>query len=316
VYLLQGEDESGRARISGIYPLTPNLLAAGTVDLTTGKAFTDSQVEGVNVNELYLAASLPNLPTLRLMVGQLDLTSYFDRNSFAKDGATHFFNAIFQTNPALAATGISSRPGALLNWSITDNVEVKAIAFSSARNLSDFSLNGFAGEVGVRSGNFILRGTYATDLDRGTRSSFSEIFQLDRGAGRTGVLPDDREEAYGVNAEVYFPDLKLGLFGRFGRYNNLTINQTAETYSFGITALDVLTKNDRLGIAYGRNLSNDTLRQQAGNAVPDVLEIFYDVALFPNLRLGFSLQELQNFSETILGVRVKTEFDLVRRLKE
>ena len=197
VYLYQGDQSSARARLSISYPLTPHLLFGATFDLTDGNAFADSQTQGFSVNELYFAASLPELPNLRLVVGQLDLTSYFDRNSFAKDGATHFFNPVFQTNPALSATGISSRPGALVNWTLTDNIEAKAAVFSSSRNLGDFSLDGFAGEIGIRYGNAVIRGTYVTDRDAGTRDGFREIFQVARGNGVTGFLKGDREESYG-----------------------------------------------------------------------------------------------------------------------
>ena len=315
VYLYQGDQSSARARLSISYPLTPHLLFGATFDLTDGNAFADSQTQGFSVNELYLAASLPELPNLRLVVGQLDLTSYFDRNSFAKDGATHFFNTVFQTNPALSAAGISSRPAALVNWTLTDNIEAKAAVFSSSRNLSDFSLDGFAGEVGIRYGNAVIRGTYVSDRDAGSRDGFREIFQVARGNGTTGFLKGDREESYGLNGEYFIPKLKMGLFARYGRYNNDSINRSAETYSLGFNFLDIFAPDDRLGLAYGRGLSNESLRRQIGDKNPDVLELFYDFRFLPNLRLGFSIQERNEFSEVIAGVRVKTEFDVTPKGK-
>ena len=310
VYLYQADQTSARVRLTGIYPLTPNVLVGATLDLSTGTAFTDTPNAGFNVTELYLATSLRDLPNLRFVVGQLDLTSYFDRNSFAKDGASQFFNPIFQTNPALSATGIASRPGLLVNWSVTDSLEAKAAVFSSAKGLSDFSLDGFAGELGIRYGNGILRGTYATDRDAGSRNSFREIFQVARGNSQTGLLRSDREEAYGVNAEYYFPQIKMGVFGRYGRYNNLGLGEGGDTYSGGLTFLDVFARDDRLGLAYGRDLSNNALRQRSGENAPDVLELFYDFRVLPNLRVGFSVQERSNFSEVVAGFRLKTEFDV------
>lgn len=117
VYLYQGDQTSARARLTRTYPLSPSVLVGATLDLTTGNAFTDTPENGFNVNELYVAIAPKDIPNLRFVVGQLDLTSYFDRNSFAKDGASQFFNPVFQTNPALSATGIVSRPGALVNFS-------------------------------------------------------------------------------------------------------------------------------------------------------------------------------------------------------
>ncbi len=308
VYITQGGDTSARARVTGVYPLSPQALIGATLDLTSqGTNLDDSRNEGLNINELYLATSLAGVPNLRFVIGQIDLTSYFDRNSFAKDGASQFFNPVFQTNPALAATGISSRTGLLADWSVTDNIEAKAAVFSSADKIGDFSLDGFAGEIGVRYGNAIIRGTYASDRDAGVGDSFLESYSIARGNNQFGPDKNDREEAYGVNAEVFIPNLKLGLFGRYGRYENRTLGEGANTYVLGASFLDLFTPDDRLGIAYGRALSNDRLRRENR---PDVLEMFYDFKFLDNLRLGFSVQARDDFSETVFGVRVKSEFDV------
>ena len=299
------------ARLTGVYPLTPQVLFGGTLDLTSeGSSFDDSPREGLNVNELYLATSLSGLPNLRFAVGQLDLTSYFDRNSFAKDGASQFFNPVFQTNPALASTGIGSKPGLLVNWSVTDNVDAKAAVFSSSDALSEFSLDAFAGEIGVRYGNAIIRGTYSTARDAGNRDSFPQSFQIARGNGEFGVLEDDREEAYGINAEVFIPKIKMGLFGRYGRYENRDLGEDADTYVIGASLLDLFTPDDRLGLAYGRALSNEDRR--TGKQL-DVLEFYYDFKFLSNLRLGFSVQGRDDFNETVLGVRIKSDFDVTPR---
>jgi hypothetical protein len=311
VYVTQGENSSARARLTGVYPLTPQALFGATIDLVSnGSSFDDSRNEGLNINEVYFATSLGGLPNLRFAIGQLDLTSYFDRNSFAKDGASQFFNPVFQTNPALSVTGISSRPALLANWSVTDNIDAKAAVFSSADKLSDFSLDGFAGEIGIRYGNAIIRGTYATDRDSGNRDTFAEGFSIARGNNQFGVQKDDREEAYGLNAEVFIPNLKMGLFGRYGHYENRDLGKGAETYVLGASFLDLFTPDDRLGLAYGRALSNDSLRR---GEQPDVLELFYDFKFLPNLRLGFTVQGRDSFEETVLGVRVKSDFDVTPR---
>jgi hypothetical protein len=311
VYVTQ-EETSARARLTGTYPLTPQVLFGATLDLVSnGSSFDDSRNEGLNINELYFATSLGSLPNLRFVIGQMDLTSYFDRNSFAKDGASHFFNPVFQTNPALSATGISSRPGLLVNWSVTDNIDAKAAIFSSSDRLSNFSLDGFAGELGVRFGNAIVRGTYSTSRDGGNRDTFAEAFSIARGNNTFGILKDDREEAYGLNAEVFVPNLKLGLFGRFGRYENRDLGKGADTYVLGATLVDLFTKDDRLGLAYGQALTNDSLRRTTYR--PDVVEAYYDFPLLDNLRLGFSVQGRDSFEETVLGIRVKSEFDVTPR---
>lgn len=307
--VVQGDEFSARARVTASYAITPNLLVGGTLDAVTGEAFADSPESGLNLNELYVAVSPSEIPTLRFAAGLLDYTSYFDRNSFAKDGVTQFFNPIFQTNPALAAAGLSSRPGVLVNWSVTDNLELRAAGFSSRRDLSDFAIDGFAAEAAVRIQNLILRGTYITALDAGDDSGFREIFQFDRG-GDFGLRSGDREQAYGINAEYFVPSIRLGLFARYGWYDNLDLGRGGETYSFGFNLLDLLMRDDRLGLAYGRDLSDEGLRQQRDDKLPDVLELFYDARLLPYLRAGITAQARNSFSETILGFRLRADLSL------
>ena len=107
----------------------------------------------------------------------------------------------------------------------------------------------------------------------------------------------------------------MGVFGRYGRYNNLDMGEGGDTASVGVSFLDLFAPDDRLGIAYGQGLSNDARRVSAGGKRSDVLEVFYDFKLLNNLRMGFSLQERNSFSELVAGFRVKTEFDLTPRPK-
>jgi len=309
IYLLEGDDSSARGRVTVTQVINPSLIAGATVDLTGGDAFADSREEGLNLNELYLTAALPDYPNLRFTVGLLDLTSYFDRNSFAKDAATHFFNAVFQTNPALSATSIASRPGLLVRLDPTDFVSFRAATFSSTRDLGDFELDGFAGEVAVRAGTGILRATYVTAEDEGEDDGFREIFQFNRGDGEFGLQPGDREEAFGLNGEYFVPRLNLGLFARFGRYNNRDLDEGGSTFSFGFNLLDLFLQDDRLGLAYGRQLSNSEIRRDNDDPVPDVLELFYDIRLTRNLRFGVTLQQRDGFSETVAGLRIRADFD-------
>ncbi len=311
VYKLEGSDSSARARLTGLYPLTPDVLFGAVVDLATGQGFSDSRDSGLSLNELYVAVSPSALPRLRLVGGLMDYTSYFDRNSFAKDGASQFFNQAFQTNPALSATGLASRPGLIANWSLTDDFEIKGGVFSSRRNLGSFALDGYVAEADWRIGTLILRGTYLSAKDAGQQSGFAEIFPVDRGAGNFGLAPDDREHAYGFNAEYYVPQLNMGFFGRYGHYSNETLGDGGDTYSFGMTFLDLLRPRDRLGIGYGQQLSNGDLRRQRGDKRPDVLEVYYDMPLLPYLRGAVMVQARDQFSDIVFGFRLRTEIDLI-----
>nr|RNJ69619.1 MAG: porin [Leptolyngbya sp. IPPAS B-1204] len=308
VYTLQGEESSARGRVSASYAISPNLLVGGTIDVTGGDAFSDSPETGFDLNELYVAVSPTEVPNLRFIVGMLDLTSYFDRNSFAKDAATQFLNPVFQSNPALAAAGLGSRPAILLNWSVADPLEIKIAGFSSDRDLADFALDGFAGEIGLRFQNLILRGTYITGRDAGQDSGFQEIFQIARG-DQFGLRSGDREAAYGLNAEYFIPEINLGLFARYGWYENLELDRGGTTYSVGVNLLDLFMPYDRLGLAYGQQLSNADLRRDRGDDYPDVWELFYDFRITPNLRAGVTVQSFDQFSETIGGFRIRADFD-------
>ncbi|MCU0523972.1 MAG: carbohydrate porin [Elainella sp. Prado103] len=310
VYLYQGGEDSARMRVTGVYPILPELQVGASIDFTAGDVFSESGDDGLSINELYVAASVPDYPNLRLVVGQVDLTSYFDRNSFAKDSATHFFNPVFATNPALSAAGLGSRQAAVLNWTIIDEIEVKASVFSSDRSISEFQVNGFAGEIGARLGNLIVRGTYITAEDAGADTGFEEIFQIQRSNGEFGLRDGDQERGYGINAEYFIPEINLGLFARYGWYENDGVDRTATTYSFGMNLLDLFMENDRLGVGYGRLLSNGDLRD---GDQPDVLEAFYDFQVLDSLRLGFTFQGLDEFSETIAGFRIRADLDLVPR---
>ena len=306
-FLYQEDDLSARGRLTAIYPITSYLLVGGSIDLTEGDAFIDSELEGVNINELYVTVAPPSIPNLRFTLGQIDLTSYFDRNSFAKDAVTHFFNPIFQTNPALATSGVGSRQGIVANWAVTDDVRLAVAGFSSDRSISDFELDAVAAELGLRLGSGIIRGTYVNNRESGTNDGPADIFGIPRGGGEFGVAEGDREEAFGINGEYFIPEINLGLFARFGHYNNRDADFDANTVSGGINLLDVFTDRDRLGLAYGENLSGGD--DDFDNA--NVLELFYDLPIRRNLRAGVTLQQRDDFSDTVVGFRIRSDFNIL-----
>jgi len=308
VLLQENADTAGRLRGTVFYPLSDQWLLGAEADLTFGDSFSGDGGLGARLNELYAAYAPETIPELRFVAGLIDFTSYFDRNSFAKDKTTHFFNPVFETSPALSAAGIDSKPGVLVNWSPVDAVEFKAVGFSSSRELGDLALDSVAAEAGLRWGNAIVRGTYSNSLDGGRGDGFEEIFQFNRGDGRFGLKDGDREEAYGVNGELFIPSADLGLFARYGYYRNLKLGEGGDTFSFGLNWFDLGREGSRLGLGYGRELSQSELRRDLGDKRPDVLELFYDIPIATQARAAVSLQQREEFSETVLGVRVKRLF--------
>ncbi|NES18043.1 MAG: hypothetical protein F6K41_03730 [Symploca sp. SIO3E6] len=303
-------DSSARLRLRGFYPVSPNALFGAIVDLATGNDFAGTEDSGLNLSELYFTGNLPDYPNLRLVVGLMDLTSYFDRNSFAKDNTTHFFNSVFQTNPALATAGVGSRIGMLLNWNITDNIEAKGAAFSSNRDLGDFALDAFAGEIGFRAGNGIIRATYSSDKDTGRDGVVGFPTNQAPLFFERGTQNGDREDAFGINGEYFIPEINLGLFARYGWHENREVDRGADTYNLGLNLLDLFIEDDRLGFGYGRNLSNENVRRIRGEKVSDVWELFYDARISPNFRAGVTLQARDEFSDVILGFRVRTDWQI------
>lgn len=289
LYVLQGDSSSARARLSGDAFLTPNLLVGGALDLATGPDLTSQ--DGLQLTELYLATAVSGVPGLRFRLGQLDLTSYFDRNSFSKDISRDFFNSTFLTNPALIAGAnvASSHLGGLMQWAITDDIAFNAAVFSSSPDITDFALDGFAGEVDFRTGDLILRGTFVTARDT--------EFQ-----GTGGRL-----DSYGLNAEWFIPQANLGFFGRYGYLNNSSSGFSEDNFSLGLNVLDIFMEDDRLGLAYGSSLSTTVPE----GVSPDVLELFYDFEVMSHLRLGFTFQQRDQFQESYAGFRIRTDWNLL-----
>ena len=119
--------------------------------------------------------------------------------------------------------------------------------------------------------------------------------------------------AYGINAEYFIPEISLGLFGRYGYYENTDLDEDGDAFNFGVNVYDLFLESDRLGVGYGQALSNDQLRQDNDDDIPSVLEVFYDFRLLPGLRVGVSYQSLNEFSESIAGFRVRGDFNLTPR---
>ncbi len=310
--LLIGETDaeiSARIRLSGLYPINSRTVFGGTLESRVGNIVGTDYFD---IHELFITHALNEARSVRISVGRLDLTSYFDRNSFAKDIATHFFNPAFQTSPALAAAGVGSQPAVLFNWTVNDFIEVKLAGFSSRRPIDDLEPDSFAGEVAFRLSDWgLLRLTYVNSVERRQRGDDDDP---PRQFNLIAAQPGDREQAFGVNLEAFIPDTKLGVFARFGHYDNLDRDRgSANSYSLGINLLDLWVPRDRLGLGYGTLLSNGDFRRELDRPFPDALELFYDRPLNRFLRIAGSLQLINSFSEVVLGVRLRADFDLLRR---
>ncbi len=161
--------------------------------------------------------------------------------------------------------------------------------FSSSPDITDFALDGFAGEVDFRTGDLILRGTFVTARDT--------EFQ-----GTGGRL-----DSYGLNAEWFIPQANVGLFGRYGYLNNSNTGFSEDIFTVGLNVLDVFMEDDRLGLGYGNNLPTTV----ANGVSPDVLELFYEFEVIPHLRLSFTFQQRDQFRESYAGFRIRSDWNLL-----
>jgi hypothetical protein len=75
----------------------------------------------------------------------------------------------------------------------------------------------------------------------------------------------------------------------------------------GLNVLDIFMEDDRLGLAYGSNLSTTVPE----GVSPDVLELFYDFEVVPHLRFGFTFQQRDQFQESYAGFRIRTDWNLL-----
>ena len=101
VVLQEGEDTSARLRATLLYPLSDQWLTGAEVDLAGGEAFGQADRLSLQVNELYAAFAPASIPELRIVVGLIDLTSYFNRNSFVKIEPATFLMRFFRPIPSL-----------------------------------------------------------------------------------------------------------------------------------------------------------------------------------------------------------------------
>ena len=295
---------AGRLGTVTRYTLGSNTVLGLDVDFIAGSLFGPG---GIDVKQLFIAQSIPGLENLRFLGGKLDLTAIFDRNSFAKDNLTHFFNFNFGTNPALVAGGLGAKPALVADWLISDELSVKIAPFASQFVGDVFQFDSLAGEVAFRfQENYVARLTFVTGRDTGV-STFRENDRLLR-----PIRPGDRVTAFGLNGEAFFPEIRLGAFFRYGYYRSEVTQVDADHFSLGVNLLDIFRPDDRLGVGYARALSNANFLLP-GERTPDVLEVFYDLKVRDRIRVGFSAQAQDGFSRGVFGVRAKLDFPLLPR---
>lgn len=251
-------------------------------------SFQDSDgVDRVSVREAWLQTELLK-QHVRLVVGKIDLTNYFDGNDVANDETTQFITSAFVNNRTLEVP--ENGPG-VVSFYDTRKGLFFGLGLQSADNSGSDIANGLygIGEIGMRSRYlFGLEGTYRL---------WAKI-----NGGR------NENKGLGMSIDQHL-SAKLVAFARYG------MNETdgADVKSAWSTGLELrhpfLSRvNDSTAFAFGHTESVDGNDEQ-------VTEVYYKLAfndhfaITPLFQAVFDPVGLENSDVvTLAGVRTQIEF--------
>jgi len=251
-------------------------------------SFQDSDgVDRVSVREAWLQTELLK-QHVRLVIGKIDLTNYFDSNAVANDETTQFITGAFVNNRTLEVP--ENGPG-IASFYDTRRGLFLGLGLQSADNSGSDIVDGLygIGEIGMRT-------HYLFGLD-GTYRLWTKI-----NGGR------DYNKGLGINVDQHLT-AKLVAFARYG------INETdgADVKSAWSTGLELrhpfLSRvNDSTAFAFGHTESVDGMEEQ-------VTEAYYKFAfndhfaITPLFQAVFDPVGLDDSNVVALfGVRTQIEF--------
>lgn len=251
-------------------------------------SFQDNDgVDRVSVREAWLQTELLK-QHVRLVIGKIDLTNYFDSNDVANDETTQFITSAFVNNRTLEVP--ENGPG-VVSFYDTRKGLFFGLGLQSADNSGSDIANGLygIGEIGMRSRYlFGLEGTYRL---------WAKI-----NGGRNDNM------GLGINVDQHL-SAKLVAFARYG------INETdgADAKSAWSTGLELrhpfLSRvNDSTAFAFGHTESVDGNNEQ-------VTEVYYKFAfndhfaITPLFQAVFDPVGLEDSDVvTLAGIRTQIEF--------
>ncbi|MBI5344226.1 MAG: hypothetical protein HZB83_02640 [Deltaproteobacteria bacterium] len=143
--------------------VTPNVFFAGPNGNPTGP---NTDVESFNNDAVHLAQLYYEhkiLEDLVISMGQLDITGYFDANSFANNERMQFLANIFVNNPAIEFGGSGNfyGPGVRLTYSPAGNIDLTAGAFEGNGDYANTFDNPFVmAETDLKAGISGKEGNY------------------------------------------------------------------------------------------------------------------------------------------------------------
>ena len=236
----------------------------------------------------------------RYFVGlALDPKIFVDTNSFANNEEVDFSSKGFINNPYLFEVVGGDSPGAGFDWSISNNISLRAI-YNAANGGQSF---GF-GNGGFFGGASQL----LTELE--VKPSETSAIRLqygrlnEQGNALTAILAgniiNSTTDIFGVNVEWAITP-KLGIFGRYGTANtqaNSAIDSYSDlasnTYQLGFSLIDFFAINTIFGVSIGQPIRVNSGSQNGSSLVPSGqetnIEVFYNFRLNDQITLTPDLQ--------------------------
>jgi hypothetical protein len=253
----------------------------------SGSLQDNDGVDRVSVREAWLQTELMK-QHVRLVIGKIDLTNYFDSNDVANDETTQFITSAFVNNRTLEVP--ENGPG-IVSFYDTKKGLFFGLGLQSADN----------------SGSDIVEGLYGIG-EVGMRSRY--LFGLEGTCRLWGKIDGGRNDAagFGVSVDQHL-SAKLIAFARYG------MNETggADVKSAWSTGLELrhpfLSRvNDSTAFAFGHTESVDGIDEQ-------VTEVYYKFAfndhfaITPLFQAVFDPVGLDDSDViTLAGVRTQIEF--------
>lgn len=254
---------------------------------TTG---TNNDIEGFNSSQLNLnEARYEHLllnDTLMVVLGQMDITSYFDENNFANDETMHYLAQQFDNNSAIEWGGSENffGPGLVLLASPTKSLDFSLGWFEGDGDYNEMFRNPFLigqatlkTKIGGFKGNYRLY-AWSRMTPHCKSASDSAIFtNCDSELESTGehIKIKDSNTGFGLSLDQQISE-SIGLWARFG-YQDPDVSQFDKAVSIGSVISKLIGRpDDKLGIAYGAVFPSNTFENSTGRSdIEHYAEVYY-----------------------------------------
>jgi high affinity Mn2+ porin len=241
--------------------------------------------ESLNLNEARIEQRWFN-DKVKLTLGKMDLTSFFDKNAYANKETFQYIAQLFNNNPTIDWGGTVNffGGGAVLEADLTDDLSTSLLWFEGDGNYQNFFNRPFVGMqahlkthlLQGKRGNLRLYGwTRRTPHCRSAANP--ELFlncELIDTADR--VFIKNGNAGVGLSFDQEISD-SLGVWARVG-YQNPKVSQFDKAFQLGATVSgkSIGRSEDALGVAYGLTLPSNSYKAGTGFSRPEHYgELYY-----------------------------------------